>query len=300
MIVATRWDPDDLSAELLKQTGSKYKEIRLPAYAEEGDLLGRMIGEALCPELVTPEDLQELKEGMGTFLFNAIYQQTPKHASSDMFQRAWLENNIVEVLPHHSRLQWYRSWDKASTDGAGDFTAGLRACRDIETNHTYLVDMTHGQWTAGKVEEVVEKTAEADGIETTIIIPQDPGSAGKSVAERYVSDVVPQYAVKVIHHTGDKLVRALPFFAACEHGKVYMLRGPWNDKFIDECVSFTGEDGNTDDQVDAASQYYNHVFSKKRKAGAWGRNRPVEGSKAPTPAQSKGNNIVRGVTWGRR
>ena len=50
ILTATRWDADDLAGRLLLQTEEHWKVLRLPAYAEENDPLGRKVGERLWPE----------------------------------------------------------------------------------------------------------------------------------------------------------------------------------------------------------------------------------------------------------
>lgn len=52
IIFMTRWREDDLVGRLLKEAKLPWVEIKIPAIAEENDLLGREIGEALLPKLV--------------------------------------------------------------------------------------------------------------------------------------------------------------------------------------------------------------------------------------------------------
>ncbi|HVF48133.1 MAG TPA: phage terminase large subunit, partial [Pyrinomonadaceae bacterium] len=50
---------------------------------------------------------------------------------------------------------------------------------------------------------------------------------------------------------GDKITRALPWIALAEEGRVHLVRGGWNQDFIDEACSFPS--GSHDDQIDAVS-----------------------------------------------
>jgi hypothetical protein len=50
---------------------------------------------------------------------------------------------------------------------------------------------------------------------------------------------------------GSKVQRAEPFAAAVEAGNVLLVRGAWNDAFVDECRAFPA--GAHDDQVDATA-----------------------------------------------
>lgn len=58
-------------------------------------------------------------------------------------------------------------------------------------------------------------------------------------------------ALRGVPVKGDKITRALPWIALAEEGRVFLVRGPWNDDFIDEACSFPS--GTHDDQIDAVS-----------------------------------------------
>ena len=67
--------------------------------------------------------------------------------------------------------------------------------------------------------------------------------------------------------TGDKAVRAEPFAAQCEAGNVKLLRGTWNEVYIDELTSFPS--GAHDDQVDASSASFSKVTGGEAGYGKW-------------------------------
>jgi predicted phage terminase large subunit-like protein len=58
--------------------------------------------------------------------------------------------------------------------------------------------------------------------------------------------------------TGDKVTRSEPLASQINVGNVLMLRGPWNQPFIDECRLFPN--GSFDDQVDAAGRAFNALL----------------------------------------
>jgi len=276
IIIATRWGTEDLSAKMLGLTGSKWTEINLPAFANENDPLGRVPGEPLWPEFYDAERLNELRSTMGTFLFSAIYQQAPKKTASENFNRDWIIKE--RHRPDNEAIRRLRSWDMAGTEAAGDWTAGYEVALDPATNHFWILGRKRVQWSPGKVEELVKTTAIDDGFETSILIEQEPGSSGKTVVEHYLTHVLAGYAAHNVRHTGDKFVRALPFFAACEFGRVHMIEGDWNDAFLDQCTEFP--DCKNDDDVDAVSQGYNYFFQSVAQAGVWGRGKPANDTHA--------------------
>lgn len=58
--------------------------------------------------------------------------------------------------------------------------------------------------------------------------------------------------------SGDKLTRATPLASQINAGAVQMLKGGWNQQFIDECRLFPN--GKYDDQVDGAARAFNALL----------------------------------------
>ena len=113
-----------------------------------------------------------------------------------------------------------------------------------------------------KVEQFVKNTASQDGYSVHIGVEQEPGSAGVADAQNYIR-LLAGFAVGVEKPTKDKLTRALPLSAQCEHGNVLILRGAWNDAFFTEVENFDGEGkSGHDDQVDVASGAFNKLCGK--------------------------------------
>ena len=57
--------------------------------------------------------------------------------------------------------------------------------------------------------------------------------------------------------SGDKVTRAEPFAAQMNVGNVLMVKGDWNDVFVEELRNFPN--GEYDDQVDGASRAFNDL-----------------------------------------
>jgi predicted phage terminase large subunit-like protein len=58
-------------------------------------------------------------------------------------------------------------------------------------------------------------------------------------------------SLRSIRVTDPKTARAVPWINTAEQGRLYLIRGPWNEEFIDEACSFPL--GTHDDQIDAVS-----------------------------------------------
>lgn len=121
--IMTRWHEDDLIGRLLEWFPRDWIRFSLPAIAEdEDDLLGREIGEAICPELGFDEEWAEQKKPeVGSRTWSSLYQQRPVPASGAIFNRSWIK--FYNVLPTlDERLT---SWDMTFKGGEGsDRVAG--------------------------------------------------------------------------------------------------------------------------------------------------------------------------------
>ena len=253
VIIQTRWHIDDLTGRILSpdysaaQDIADWRVINLPALAEENDPLGRAPGEALWPERYPVEELEKSKRILGSYGFNALYQQHPTLREGGMFKRDWFK--IVDAVP--ANMKWVRFWDLAGTEKGGDCTAGVKLG---ELNGRYLfADCAHDQLSPRGVRNLVKLTAELDGRDCTVGLYQDPGQAGKEQAQEYAK-LLAGFPLKILPSTGDPDLRAQALSAQFEAGNVDLLRGPWNSAFIDELCAFQSKKTNgVDDRVDAAS-----------------------------------------------
>jgi len=95
IIMGTRWALDDLTGRCLDELKhEQWDVIKLPALAEEHDLLGRKPGEALVPERFGVEAYQRIRMTLGggdARDWLALYQQRPVAEGGGEFKDAWLQ-----------------------------------------------------------------------------------------------------------------------------------------------------------------------------------------------------------------
>ena len=211
-------------------------------------------GELLFPERFPPEEIERLKRAKGSYAYSGQYQQRPAPRSGGMFQRGDFE--IVDAVP--AGAMRCRAWDFAATQPKPgkqpDWTVGLRMA--YRNGIFYVEDVKRDRWSPADVEKNLKNTASQDGLEVRVRMPQDPGAAGKSDAATKVK-LLAGYEVKVVSPTGEKSVRAKPASAQAEAGNVKLVRGDWNDTFLDEVCSFPN--AQHDDQVDAFADALNEL-----------------------------------------
>jgi predicted phage terminase large subunit-like protein len=248
-IFHTRWHMDDLIGRLLRREPTKWHELRLPAVAEENDILGRAEGEALWPERFPLEVLREIEDGPGgPYGWASLYQQRPTPAEGGLFKNL----HIVDTMPVVTRS--YRYWDLAmSSKTTADFTVGLRLdeCAD---GHFYVSDVRRARLDWGKVPEFMAGVMLEDGSKVVQGI-EEAGYMSRAVQDLNTDARFHHFSIWGYKVDKDKLTRALAPAAKMAAGTLHILRAHWTDDFCEELKSFPM--GSHDDQVDSLS-------------GAWG------------------------------
>jgi predicted phage terminase large subunit-like protein len=257
LLILTRWHEDDMAGRNLAQFPEDWLVVNFPALAEEADVLGRQPGEALWPARFTTADLEGQKAKLGSYWFNALYQQRPTAREGGFFRREWLP--IIPAPPAGVGVERVRWWDAAATEDGGDYTVGVKMARTPDGLFV-VEDVKHGQWSPATVDKIILQTAQTDGRGVKVREEQEPGSSGKAVVASRAR-LLTGFDYRGIPSTGDKQVRAAPFAAQCEAGNVRLVAGDWNAAYIDELCAFPR--GANDDQVDGSS-------------GAFGRLAPIE------------------------
>lgn len=256
VVIMQRLHERDVSGLILSEKLG-YEHLRLPMEFEPEDRCITSIGfidprteegELLFPERFPRDVVERDKKVMTEYAVAGQYQQRPVPRGGGLFKREWFEGKVLKGAP--ADVKWVRHWDLAATKKTSAArTAGVKIGRTFDGR--YIVgDVIKFQEEGHRVREIIKATAERDGFETEISLPQDPGQAGKVQASDMVS-MLSGYKVKAEPETGDKYSRAEPFSAQCGAGNVYLIEAPWNTSYLDELCMFPN--GTFKDQVDASS-----------------------------------------------
>ncbi|MBA2333608.1 MAG: phage terminase large subunit [Acidobacteriota bacterium] len=278
ILIQTRWHDDDLAGRLLNEMadGGEYWEVvSLPALAEaaipysrfqipnsaessnlesgiwnmkSSDPLGRREGHALCPQRFNEAALLRIKRKLGSYSFSALYQQRPVPIEGGLFKRTWFKN-FVDKCPDGLRLA--RAYDLAvSTKTSADYTASF-LCGFDKVGNLYIADgfrkrLEYPEQRRYVLERIAAERGAQHGIESAL--------HGKAFVQDLRREItVRGVSLKDVRVDADKFTRALAWANLAEEGKVYIVRGGWNQDFLDEVCRFTGKGDKHDDQVDAVS-----------------------------------------------
>ena len=183
---------------------------------------------------------------MGSYSFAALYQQDPVPAKHVKFKREWFRHIVDEAPPN---LRWKRGYDLAiSIKTSADYTASFRCAFD-KLGNLYIADGFHARIEYPEqrryiIERMQTERDTEHGVEAAL--------HGKALIQDLRRDGANRaYAFKEIKVVADKLTRALAWLNLAEAGKLFLVRGPWIDEFVDEVSRFPH--GRHDDQVDAVS-----------------------------------------------
>lgn len=259
VVVMQRLHERDLSAFC---RDLQYVHVCLPAEAEtrteirfprSGRVQIRDAGDLLWPTRDGRAELDEQRNVLGAAAYAGQYQQQPAPAGGGLFREEWFTGKVVDAAPVAARRT--RGWDTAGTEGAGDWTCGVKIA---ETGGIFYVeDVRRQQLGPNGVDALIRLTAELDGRACAQREEQEGGSAGVAVVAARTRTLAGfDYAGVPI--SGSKVTRCKPFRAQCEAGNVRIVRGAWNADYINELCGFPT--AKHDDQVDASSCAFNTVL----------------------------------------
>ena len=255
ILVGTRWSENDPIA-LAVSLDESFTVINIPALCddEENDPLGRKLNESIFPGRFSTEDYLAIKDVMGEFGFSALYQGKPIPKDGGLFKP-----DRIKIDSPTKIIRQVRAYDLAASSGKGDYSCGVLLGID-EENRYWILDVYRSQDSTEKRDAKILQISELDGRETRIRIPQDPGSAGKSLSHYFIK-MLSGFIVNSPTVTGNKETRAEPIAIQVNAGNVSMIKADWNKDLIKELEVFPY--GKNDDQVDALSDAFDELTRNK-------------------------------------
>lgn len=254
IIIQTRWHEDDLSGRIIRENSEKYYELNIPCEAEEDDILGRNVGDALFPEIGKDNEwLQDFKKSymtsQGSRAWNALFQGRPTSQEGNLIKREWWQ--YYDTLPQMATK--LISVDAAFKDKDDSDFVVIQVWGKSNAD-MYLIDQHKARMnllaTIKAIRLMIRKHPDAH---LKLIEDKANGSAIISMLHHEIGGIVP------VNPQGGKVSRVNAVSPYIESGNVYLPRkSTWVDGFIDEASSFP--DGKHDDQVDCMSQALNRFI----------------------------------------
>lgn len=257
IVIQTRWHEDDLAGRLIK-TG-KWEVVSLPAICDsEDDLLGRKIGEPLCPELgFDAKWAEETKHDVGSRAWEALYQQRPTAAEGNIFKRQWFRFYRQSDLPT-SFDEITQSWDMSFKDTEKSDYVACGVWGRKGANHYLLYALKERLDFVATIQKFIQVSKMFPQATLKLVEEKANGAAVISMLRKKIPGIV------AVNPTESKEARAYAVTPLFEAGNVFIPEdAAWKDEYIEELVSFPN--GKHDDQVDQTTQYLRrHIAPSER------------------------------------
>jgi predicted phage terminase large subunit-like protein len=269
IVVMQRLHQDDLIGHLLEK--DNWDIVSLPAIAEQDELFEaeswcgcivfkRRAGELLDPRRDTMESLEQLRSSMGSYAFEAQYQQNPQPEGGAIIKTNWLCRYTSAEMPQHFTYK-IQSWDTANKAGElNDYS--VCTTWGVLNESYYLLDVYRRRLEYPDLHRAV-KEQHAKHWPSHVII-EDHGS-GTQLLQDLRREGMNLTAYRP-PPGNDKSMRLFTQAAVFENGRVFLpTSAPWLDEYVRELTSFPG--AKYDDQVDSTTQALDHL-SKYGSGGA--------------------------------
>jgi len=262
VLMLTRWHEDDLAGRILAgEDASEWEVVVIPAIAEESDLLGRPVGEALQPvgygsPAEYARQLPSVARGeTSSRSFAALYQQRPAPEEGGMLKRSWMQRwaslppSRVDERGNPYAGPWMviQTVDSAWDEGVGhDYS--VIATWGTDGVDRFLLNIWRKRVEYPDLKAAIRKEFTTAQWRPRAIFVEDAAN-GRPVIQELKRTGLPVIGRKPVGSKVSRLDAVTPWF---ESGHVYVpSASEWVDEWITEHLLFPNV--KHDDQVDTTS-----------------------------------------------
>jgi hypothetical protein len=220
VIMITRWHFDDLVGRLLKEQPEDWAVIKYPAIAETEEKY-RKFGEPLWPEKYSLDDLLKIKETIGTYNWQSLYQQTPIAIEGQEFKPEWIKTRKAEEIQKLEVRKFLTIDPAMSKKDSANYTGFVINYVDKENkwnikafkkrvSPTELVDMIFSLYELEKLEKIgIEKTQYLIGLKPfldeemrkrNVFLPIVELEHSQTAKEIRIRGLIPRYESGSVFH----------------------------------------------------------------------------------------------------
>ena len=285
VVIQTRWSENDMIGQLLENehnVSEKGREnwtiVDLPALYEDPDDRPILpphceviadwrteIGSALCPQRYDADDLERIREAVGSRDFASLYQQRPAPEGGNMFDPSWWQYYDWDTpMPAFQRIML--SVDCTFTDGKkADYVVGVVVGQ--AGSQFYVLDLVREKLDVVGTMAMIARMYKRHALSGTVIELAASGYAVYQMMQKKVPGLIGFKPEK------SKEARASGIVPLVEAGNVYLpASAPWLDNFINEFSLFPAS--KNDDMVDALTMAINYCSQRtapQMTSVTWGR-----------------------------
>lgn len=254
LIVMTRWHEDDLCGRILAEEDD-WVVVKLPAIAEDDEEF-RKRGDALWEARHSLARLLQVeKSSPRTFV--SLYQQRPTAMDGNIFRRDHFAIEPLMNIPKGALVRIDFAVDTAYTSKQQNDPSGILMFSKYD-GILYLLGYTEvRKEISDLVKHISRVVSDFGGFNSKVFI--EPKASGQSVYQ-ILKTTLKMNVREVVMLEGDKVARANSIEPLLWGGKVVMLKGDWNNMFLDQLMAFPK--GKHDEAVDCLIMAVNESFNK--------------------------------------
>lgn len=238
ILIMQRLHEDDPTGVILSKNNKKVKHINLPA-EDNGKIkppeLSKFYVDGLMDSVrLNRNVLSEALIDLGTYAYSGQYGQEPAPLTGGLLKKHWFE--VIDWLPEYHNLTWKFTADTAYTKDERNDPSGYIAYAEHENNYIIRNAQTeHLEFP--ELCRALPNFANLNGYNSKSIIEIEPKANGKSLVQTLRRET--KLNVKEgVPPAKDKISRVKDSSAIIEAMRVKVIRGHWNDEFIEQVTMF--------------------------------------------------------------
>jgi predicted phage terminase large subunit-like protein len=236
ILIMQRLSEGDPTQNMLDKEGKAIEHICLPAEddgsVQPSEAVVNYTDGLLDPIRLSRKILTEAKSDLGSYDFAGQFMQRPAPAEGGLIKKDYFE--IVDRLPYNtSTTNAYI--DTAYTAKQENDPSGMLFCRTIE-NVLYVINYSDVRMEFNELCDHIAMKLDLYGSEQSRV-KVEPKASGKSVVQ-YLRKQTKLNVIEYIMPEGDKVARTNANQPVFESGRVKLLKGSWNNAFLDAVAMF--------------------------------------------------------------
>lgn len=249
IVIMQRLHEDDLSGFLLDGgSGEKWHHLCIPAIDSDNN--------ALWPEKHTFEELENIRQA-NAYNFAGQYMQRPAPEEGGEWKKNWF--GIIDVKDVPDKLQWRCYVDGAYTKDTQNDPTGIMIAGS-DSKDLYILSSIDKYLEMPELIKFLPKHI-SSALFTPTLTKVEPKASGKSIVQliRHSTKLnIAEIKGKLISMS--KIERARVASPFIEGGRVFLVRGGWNENYLNQVATFPN--AKHDEHVDLTCYAIDDLLSK--------------------------------------
>jgi len=255
IIVMQRLHEEDLTGHLLEQRPEDHDHICIPAEIDDNinppELKEYYNEDGLFwPTRFNKRSINSFKKGLGLVQSAGQLQQRPAPAEGNLVKRDWFEILAPEMVIRNPATEpIHFILDTAYSEKQTDDPSGILAVFQRD-DYIYVINFTEIWKPFPELVAYIDPYVKLNGYTASSLIYVEPKASGRSLVQQLRAAKLNIVEIEGDMLKDDKMQRLSACSATMQAGKMKLIRGAWNDKFLTQLITFPN--AKHDEAVDTA------------------------------------------------